>query len=386
MGVRRRWIGVAVALACGCGDDAVTRARVRVQVEFPATWAQRAAGGVEVTVIAGAASTRAVTDARGEASFDAPDGPWSLRASRALTADETAALTGHARAVTVDAEVSVPAGGAAPERITLRAPRLGGLVIRELYYAGSPGVGEAHYFSDQFVEVFNNSTETQWLDGLCVADLHGPAGEINPGTAPTPFGGDESAVVAESVWQVPGSGREHPLAPGEAAVLAHDGTNHAPMSPLDLSDADWESYNERTDMRDVDHPTVPNLTRVVFNGGLDWLLPVFGGSVVLFRIDDTASLERVAVRGFSGRRVRVPAAVVLDAVDALMDGESARYKRVPASLDRGFAHVGGTYTGESLRRRVVARVAGRVVVQDTDDSAEDFEVVATPTPRGASGP
>ncbi len=382
----RRWICLWAALASACGDEGALDAPVRVRVEYPTAWARRDAPGVTVTVTADNGEVvRAVTGDDGAVRFEAPSGAWTLRATRSLTPDETAALTGHARAVTVDAEVAVGAGDAAPSTVTLRAPRLGGLVIRELYYAGSPGVGGAHYFSDQFVEVFNNSTETLWLDGLCIADLHGPAGAINPGTAPTPWGADDAAVVAESVWQVPGSGREHPLAPGASAVLAHDGTNHAPMSPLDLSDADWEAYNERADQRDVDHPTVPNLTRVVFNGGFDWLLPVFGGSVVLFRVDDPTSLDRVAVTGFAGRRVRVPAAAVIDAVDALMDADSARYKRVPASLDRGFTHVAGTYTGESVRRRVVARVAGRVVVQDTDDSGADFEVAATPSPRAPAG-
>jgi hypothetical protein len=72
---------------------------------------------------------------------------------------------------------------------------------------------------------------------------------------------------------------------------------------------------------------------------------------------------------------------VIDAVDALMDGDSVRYKRIPAALDRGFTHVSGTYTGESVRRVRAAMVRGRTIYQDTDDSAADFTAVETPTPR-----
>ena len=386
---RRVVIGLTVlcGLVSACGDgssEPTTESTLRVRVEYPAAYGERAARGAEVTVELPGGARTATVGSDGEARFEGvPRGAWGLRARRSLTVEETRALTGHARAVELTAESSTSASDAGVLTVTLAGPRLGGLVIRELYYSGSPGVGGNHYFSDQFVEVYNNSTETIFVDGLCVADLHGPAGEINPGTAPTPYSRDAENVYAESVWQVPGTGREHPLAPGESLVIAHDGTNHQPFSVLDLSDADWETYNERTDNRDTDSPTVPNLRRVVFNGGFDWLVPVFGASVVIFRVDDLDALERVAVSGLSGRRVKVPTSAVLDAVDALMDADSARYKRVPMTLDQSFTHVSGTYTGESVRRRVVARVAGRSVVQDTDDSASDFETAQPPTPRGA---
>ena len=305
-------------------------------------------------------------------------GPRLVTVGPSVTAEEARALTGHARAVSLRAAGTL---AEASLSLTLQGPALGGLVIRELYYAGSPGVNGNHYFSDQFIALYNNGTETVFADGLCVADAHGPAGRINPGTAPTSFGGDAEGVVVESVWQIPGTGREFPVRPGESLVIAHDGANHQPFSTLDLSDADWEAFNARSDMRDDDSPTVPNLRRVIFNGGLDWLLPVFGGSVIVFRVDDVDALERVRVPGFTAQRARVPVRAVIDAVDALMDGDSARYKRIPAALDRGFTHVSGTYTGESVRRAPAAMVRGRTIYQDTDDSAADFSVVEAPAPR-----
>lgn len=377
-----------LALLAGCGApvmesadagaprDASTARAVRVRL--PPSWDRDALAGVRVTLRQGERTLASETDADGVAPFPSATGAWQVEASREVTAEEARALTGHARAV------SLRAAGTLSEAsldLTLQGPALGGLVIRELYYAGSPGVNGNHYFSDQFIALYNNGTETVFADGLCVADAHGPAGRINPGTAPTSFGGDAEAVVVESVWQIPGTGREFPVRPGESPVIAHDGANHQPFSALDLSDADWEAFNARSDMRDDDSPTVPNLRRVIFNGGLDWLLPVFGGSVIVFRVDDVDALERVRVPGFTAQRVRVPVSAVIDAVDALMDGDSARYKRIPMALDRGFTHVSGTYTGESVRRAWASMVRGRTIYQDTDDSAVDFSVVEAPTPR-----
>ena len=57
-----------------------------------------------------------------------------------------------------------------------------------------------------------------------------------------------------------------------------------------------------------------------------------------------------------------------------MDADSGDFKRLPDSIDSGFAWVSGTYVGESLHRRRVGNGW-----QDTNDSGADF-VVGTPDP------
>ena len=42
------------------------------------------------------------------------------------------------------------------------------LIFKELYYAGSKG----WYFRDQFYEIYNNSSEVQYLDGVYFAQLY----------------------------------------------------------------------------------------------------------------------------------------------------------------------------------------------------------------------
>ncbi len=251
-----------------------------------------------------------------------------------------------------------------------------GLLISELYYAGSPENGGAdHYFSDQFVELVNAGDTPLDVSGVMIGDAAGAAGEINPGMEPEGLAERKpDHVFLENVWRIP---EGVVLEPGALLVLAHDGTNHQPFSALDLSNADFEAYVARSG-GDDDHPTVPNLEEVHFTGGFDWLMTVFGPSVVVLSPD----AELVPRPGPFGDRMRASVDDVIDAVDTVMDADSGAYKRLPATIDAGFIHVSGTYTGESVHR-VVDGAGWR----DTDNASADF-VVGSPTPalRAGDGP
>jgi hypothetical protein len=243
------------------------------------------------------------------------------------------------------------------------------------------------------VEIYNNATDTVFADGLLIADSFGPAGQINPTTVPTPFQSQTGSVFVSSVWQVPGTGRQVPIAPGGSIVIAQDGIDHRndpngnTNSPVNLANATFETYNERPDGRDLDSPSVPNLTRVVHRGGFDWLLPVFGPGVVIFRAPSVAALDTVLVPGTTATYVtRVPNNLVVDAFEALQNGNSAAYKRVPAALDAGFVFATGTYVGESARRRTAATIGPRRVLRDTNNGTNDFEIITRPTPLGFGTP
>ena len=243
------------------------------------------------------------------------------------------------------------------------APLAGELLITELYTSGAvPAGGTDHYYSDQFIELGNATDHPLDLSGVRVADLFGTAGEINPGGEPNGFASSHpDEVVMETVWMLPDGVR---LEPGEAIVVAHDGTNHRPFSTVDLSGAAFEAYVVDSE-RDEDSPTVPNLENVDYNGGYDWLMTVFGPSVVL--LDATSELTTFSTP--QGERLSASADAVLDGVDTLMDADSEAFKRLPDALDAGFAYVSGTYSGESLHR--LRDEDGWV---DSNDSSTDFEV------------
>jgi hypothetical protein len=151
-----------------------------------------------------------------------------------------------------------------------------------------------------------------------------------------------------------------------------------------LSTADWETFNQRDDNRDTDAPNVPNLERLYFTGGFDWLMPVFGPALVIFRTDNFAALQQVPIPDAPTQqpRIRIPNALVIDAFEALQNAQSSAFKRVPPALDAGFVFARDTYTGESARRKTAVTASGRRVLQDLNNTSQDFEILARPTPKG----
>jgi hypothetical protein len=123
---------------------------------------------------------------------------------------------------------------------------------------------------------------------------------------------------------------------------------------------------------------------VYFTGGFDWLITVFGPALVMFRTDDFAALEQVPVPdlpdGFAPR-VKIPKTLLIDTFEALRDGESSSFKRIPAGVDAGFVFATDTYTGESFRRKFALAHDGRVILQDTNNSGNDFEKLSSPAPK-----
>jgi hypothetical protein len=373
-------------------DDEVQPVSLQVQLRYPSDFATQQVGqGIEVTLRSstGSAELTATSDASGNASFATViPGDYEITASQTLSAAEALNITGKFNEdISLNASLTAvvepsPAEGQQFE-LELSGLPAGNLVFKEVYYTGVPDF----YFSDQFYEIYNNSDEDIYLDGLCIADIYGASGQINPSTTPTAFSNDTDHVYASSVWRIPGSGQEHLLRSGESIIIAQDGIDHTAENEnttVNLSDADWETYNERDDNRDVDAPGVPNLERVYFTGGFDWLVPVFGPAVVLFRTDDFNSLEQVPIPDlpdFFAPRVKIPKELLIDTFEALRDAESGSFKRIPAGVDAGFVFATDTYVGESFVRKLAFVREGRVILQDTNNSGNDFEKLSTPTPR-----
>jgi hypothetical protein len=389
----------ALALALAACSDSPTSVRpfpVTVQVEYPATYAEAPAAGAKVvlrSVERGHADTL-TTDAAGKVTFpDMVPGTYEITASRALTEEEAFRLTGNRVEAHLNARLASERldEHAASLVLQLAGAPLGAFIIKEVYYTGSERPSGGTYFFDQFVEIYNNSTDTLYAGGLMLAFVHGPAGQISPSTQPTPFQADHENVYADAVWRIPGKATDHPVAPGGSILIAQQGLNHKsdangnPNSPVDLGNADWEMYVDVPDSRDIDSPTVPNMEMLQHRSGFYALMPVFGPGLVLFRADDFAALERVAIPGSSPDSppvIKIPVATVIDAFEALQNANSGPFKRIPAALNAGFVYASGTYTAESARRRVEKTIAGRKVLKNTNDAGADFEIVARPTPRG----
>lgn len=269
-------------------------------------------------------------------------------------------------------------------------------VIKEIYYSGSTTPAGKAYSSDQYLEIFNNSPEIQYADGVSVLEHE------SYGTGENYWTNLKDTIVLRMIWTVPGNGKQVPVLPGRSIVLARTGINHRddpngnPLSPVNLGNADFEFYVAKQPETDINSPTVPNLVEdlFVFRGN-DVTFHVKGGSAfAIAKIPGKTNEERKAYISknlapkisSSGSSTTYFAKVanshVLDAVEIVMDEAHAIYKRFPPDLDAGYTYVAsGSGSGKCIRRKIKEIAGGRVVYQDTDNSTEDFLKDVDPKPK-----
>lgn len=247
---------------------------------------------------------------------------------------------------------------------------IGHLKIEEVYYAGSvPTEGIDRYYSDQFIQLRNTSEYTLDIGGIGIGDIYGLAGEINSGYGPNSFADDSENLYFENLWQVPVESPYRYLPPNGCIKIAQDASDHHPYSSLSHFDAHFETFVEDSP-QDKDDPIVENLESVFYSAGYDWLVTVFGPTIVI--VDKAAIAEGYEER-LAGKSLWITSSDhVIDTMEALMDADSEPFKRLHPSIDSGFQFVSGTYTGESLRRKTES---GQLI--DTDDTTHDF-FVTTP--------
>lgn len=290
--------------------------------------------------------------------------------------------------------------------IKVQGLKVSPLVFKEIYYCGSrPAIGGV-YFRDQFYEIYNNSAETLYLDGICFANL-------TPGKSTTtlpiwPETDGDKYAYAERVWKFPGNGTEYPLGPGESCVISQFAANHQldiynPQSPIDGSSSEFE-FN-------MDNPNFPDqpaydMLHVFYDGMAEkgtipqYLTAVFGGAYVLFRVPEsdswdpvndvnlkTTDLSKPSSKTFYAK---IPITYILDAVEAIDNESKMNAKRIPSVLDAGITWVGTTYCGLGVARKlstdeegnpIVREETGTYIYQDTNNSTDDFERGVVPVLR-----
>lgn len=279
--------------------------------------------------------------------------------------------------------------------ITISAGKKGNLLFKEMYYSGVP----SYYFRDQFYELYNNSEQVIYLDGIHIANLY-------PTTATTslPLWPDDDAVYAERVWRFPGNGTDYPLQPGESVILAQNAMNHPEAnenSPVNLLNADFEFY-----MGSTVYPDRPayNMEHVFYQGKSDigsiqmWLVSVFGGAYCIFKVPEGETWDPVNDPNMHSTNLastsstlyaKIPMDYVLDAVECGDNESKVNAKRLPGVLDAGMTWVGNSYVGKGVYRHIETDEAGNpktlsngsYIYMDTNNSTDDFEREVTPTLR-----
>lgn len=271
------------------------------------------------------------------------------------------------------------------------ASKSGALVMKEIYFCGSKTPTGGSYFRDQFYEIYNNSEKVQNVKGLCIAILNPLTATANlpvwPGADAANF------VYASTIWQVPVN-KDYLLNPGESVIIAqmaddHKKANLNPSSPVNLLSAEFETLVATTSLIS-DNPAI-NMTMAFWPSPTpQWLTTVFGGAFVIYFPSQPIDPNNfVSPIGQTTKNYKISNEEVVDAVELVGNSNQVQLKRMPAVLDAGAATVGGTYLSVSVARKIKSTLSdGRVILFDTNNSSDDFEVKDPPVIRryGAKAP
>ena len=259
--------------------------------------------------------------------------------------------------------------------IDAAASKAGALVLKEIYFNGSTG----YYFKDQFYEIYNNSDDVQYVDGMCI-------GTLMPATASTTIynwivedGHPENYVYLGAVWQIPGNGTDYPVKPGESIIIAQGAQNHKLIketSPVDLSKAEFETFMVIQTVNPDNPESVNMILKIDFNVfGTQWLSSVFGCAYVIFFPDrEFDNTTWVQPEGYTTKAKEIPIDCIVDAVELVNNATKINQKRMPTTLDAGATFTGATYTGQSVSRKIRESAGGRILYMDTNNSSDDFQV------------
>ena len=283
------------------------------------------------------------------------------------------------------------------ESVKVNESKSGAFVIKEIYFSGSTTPAGKVYYADQYIELFNNTPEIQYADGISILEHESNDTGVNM------WDNIKDTIVAEYIWTIPGNGNQFPVAPGKSIVIAQDGINHRddpngnPLSPVNLGNAEFEFYAYKNKTTDIDSPTVPNLIEDYSGNEIIKEITYFvggGSAIAIAKIPGNTDEERkayikrnlVAKSSSTDSNINYYAKVankyLIDAVETVKDEAHAIYKRFPPELDAGYTYVTtGSYSGKCVRRKVKEIVGGRVIYQDTNNSTNDFLKDVDPKPK-----
>lgn len=376
---------------------------------------------VKLTNLVSGQDYTANTNANGVAVFAsiAPSS-YTISVANNLTAEQYLAATGvyassnvafnatETQAINVNSNV----------RLQLQGGKVGNLIIKQFYYAGS-NTSTGALFRDQFVEVYNNSNEIIYLDSLYFGNTWQSvtrltAGGVpidwstSPGMSTTNGDPNKDFIYARYLFMIPGTGKQHPLSPGKSFIIAANALNHTqpytmndglvqgitnPALTVDLSKVDYETYLVEYDRSqytgtgtfspykwDVDNPQIPNVDIIHIRQGNEWTMDATGREdFFIFKASTAQSVTswpRYSIPGSpTSFCAQVKVSDIIDGVEILTPLEANRLpKRLPVSIDAAGTFVtGGQYSSQSLIRKTVKTVEGRRILQDTNNSANDFE-------------
>lgn len=272
-------------------------------------------------------------------------------------------------------------------------------IFEEIFFTGTRRASGSSYIGDTYFKIYNNTDHVLYADGLAICESKFKSTQFY--TYTPDIRQDEMTVHA--IYVIPGNGTEHPVAPGESLVICDTGIDHRISNPnsFDLSDADFEWYDESTNPShtDIDSPTVPNLdkwycyTLTVFvphNRGFSSFalarIPIGKEAYLSDYYYDYEYTIYVPAGTFpmSSSAYRLPNEWIVDGVNCSVETDR-QWNVLPPSIDAGWTHCGAMDSDEnrffkSIRRKMLYLTDdGIKVLKDTNNSTADFNPDCVPS-------
>lgn len=272
-------------------------------------------------------------------------------------------------------------------------------IFEEIFFTGTRRASGSSYIGDTYFKIYNNTDHVLYADGLAICESKFKSTQFY--TYTPDIRQDEMTVHA--IYVIPGNGTEHPVAPGESLVICDTGIDHRISNPnsFDLSDADFEWYDESTNPShtDIDSPTVPNLdkwycyTLTVFvphNRGFSSFalarIPIGKEAYLSDYYYDYEYTIYVPAGTFpmSGSAYRLPNEWIVDGVNCSVETDR-QWNVLPPSIDAGWTHCGAMDSDEnrffkSIRRKMLYLTDDGIrVLKDTNNSTADFNPDCVPS-------
>lgn len=279
-----------------------------------------------------------------------PSSTYSISVRMPHPLDPNILLVGSVR----DREIST--GNIFQDTIIAKPISSTGISINEIYASGP--VNSIYYFYDQFIELYNASDSTKYLDGMMVMRVSGNSEGKGPGADEDDDGDMDGAIY---IFKFPGKPGEqnYPFYPKTFLVLAQDAVNHknTVSTSIDLSNANWEFFNQFS-ANDIDNPNVPNLINMKSDVTVDFLINLSNDVIVVSSGVDSVWLDGIDI------------STIIDGVEYQSSISSA--KTLDNRVDRGFVLSPPKYGGQSMQRREPG--------SDANDATLDWEIIPKPTP------
>lgn len=274
------------------------------------------------------------------------------------------------------------------------------LIFSKIFVSGSLKADGKSCLYDSYFCIYNNTDEVIYADGLLLCEsklINSQETDLR-----TEANKPENNFTAQTLYAIPGRGTDVPIQPGESIKIADQAINfNDPASGLngqDNRDADFEWYDEVTtgSVRDTDNPSVPNLDKIFSYSKTIWLpSQQCNRSYALVRLPEGMTYDRYLSEyngeydyiGATGKEMKgtncylVPNEWILDGV-SLCPTSTFVHNWLAPSVDMSFAAISddnavGNRAGKIFVRKVAGKSpAGNTILQDTDDSANDFEIVS----------